>query len=658
MLALSAATVAWQPAPSPLVTRWASDVHPDQATPYPRPELTRGEGSWRSLNGLWEVDYSVADLSEPPFGKTLGQQILVPYPIESPLSGIRNLTAHGYLFYRLVVNKSQGCTASAARTLLHFEAVDWRATVWADGSLLGTHEGGYTPFSFSLTEAFAANRNVELVVGVFDPTDSAAEGIPVGKQNLAAFHDQAPGNRYVPTSGIWQTVWLECVGDDFMTVTPVPSVELGDRRSTEPGAPSTSTPARATVRFQIEIDSTTVLQPLAANVTVADPLTGALPAVLCPAQAAATSLNCSVELESPRLWSPSTPLVYQYTVSLHAADGARTGCNGCNGSALAAALDRVAGSFVVRHVGLAVDGEGLARPTLNGEVIYTLATLDQGFWPDGAHAAPTDEALASDLLALKALGFNAVRKHIKSEPRRWYWHAERIGLMVWQDFVSPSKFIHPVTDTMAARQLSEGAELVRSRRHFGAIVAWVIYNEAWGLAGRPPEQPALGVAAAREADAALMSASGRLVDACTGCEAHGAGDAIDAHHYPTPAAPATGGEPGGRFLANGEFGGIGLALSGHEWVAGGCHGYGGLVPNGTALTDAYVAFAGQIVELILAKGLSVSVYTQTSDCERECNGVLTYDRVLKPDVERWAAASARILAAAARAQRAPAKNAS
>ena len=170
------------------------------------------------------------------------------------------------------------------------------------------------------------------------------------------------------------------------------------------------------------------------------------------------------------------------------------------------------------------------------------------------------------------------------------------------------------------------------------------YNEGWGLAGRPDDQPAVAVAVARAADGAVMGASGRLVDACTGCDAHGAGDAVDLHHYPTPAAPA-GGTGARQFEANGEFGGLGLALAGHEWVQGGCHGYGALKANGSALTATFEGFADTVVSLI-PRGLSASVYTQTSDCERECNGVLTYDRVLKPDVARWRAASERILAAA------------
>lgn len=185
---------------------------------------------------------------------------------------------------------------------------------------------------------------------------------------------------------------------------------------------------------------------------------------------------------------------------------------------------------------------------------------------------------------------------------------------------------------------------MQARRQFGCIVAWVTYNEGWGLNGRPADQPTRAVDVARAADAAMMAASGRLIDACTGCDAHGAGDAVDVHHYPTPALPS--GASARQFEANGEFGGVGLAISGHEWVHGGCHGYGALVANGSVLTATFERFAESVIELIPA-GLSVSVYTQTADCERECNGVLTYDRILKPDTVRWRAASERILAAAA-----------
>ena len=378
------------------MTRWADDVHPNQTTEYPRPELSRGADSWTSLNGLWEVDASVASIDSPPFGHTLSGHILVPYPIESPLSGIRNLTASGYMFYRRVLEP--GSISCPARTLLHFEAVDWQAKIWCNGDLLGSHSGGYDPFTFELTACFAAAKGnpTELIVGVFDPTDDSEYGIPVGKQNLAAFHDKAPGNRYVPTSGIWQTVWAECVGEAHLSaVTPVPSVTLP--------AGSGSGPT-ASVTFEIEVTADRE-RPLSVQLLVTDAEGDAFNATCAVGGAA----KCSVQLDEPLLWcsresrtrnlliarapslpigrltlrislqpatrrlnrssrvrTPQLPAVYTFTASLVDATDA-------GGSP----LDHVTGSFVVRHVAVGLDARGVARPMLNGEIVYVLATLDQ-----------------------------------------------------------------------------------------------------------------------------------------------------------------------------------------------------------------------------------------------------------------------------------------
>lgn len=223
---------AWQPASAPLMTKFSADVKPDQIPKYPRPELYRDIlTSWASLNGLWQIDYNVTDLNDPPFGKNLDEEILVPYPVESPLSGLRKLTANYYIFYRKVFAASVFNCSTNGRTLLHFEAVDWNATVWIDGVKLGSHSGGYEPFSFDISHATPKDSNstpIELIVGIFDPTDDAKLGdAPIGKQSIAAFHDKAKGNHYVPTSGIWQTVWLECVPNMYIQgITPVPTVNL------------------------------------------------------------------------------------------------------------------------------------------------------------------------------------------------------------------------------------------------------------------------------------------------------------------------------------------------------------------------------------------------------------------------------------------------
>lgn len=289
----------------------------------------------------------------------------------------------------------------------------------------------------------------------------------------------------------------------------------------------------------------------------------------------------------------------------------------------------------MRKIEVSLDNTGVPRPFLNGRPIFMMATLDQGFWPDGAHTAPTDEALLYDLQVLKQLGYNTVRKHIKVEPRRWYYYCDMLGLMVWQDFVSPNKFKKPVTERMQELQLKEGMAMIQNRKQFGSIVAWVTFNEGWGQASA--EETIKAVQMVQSVD------STRLVDGCTGCNAHNAGDTIDEHHYSPPACPTYINTTGHlMYASNGEYGGVELALSGHEWVKGGCHGYAAAT-NASQLTQIYEQYSEQIVSMIHSKGLSASVYTQTSDCERECNGVMTYDRLVKPIVSRWHAANKKVI---------------
>jgi len=559
-----------------LSTPWAKDVGPDNAHPeYPRPQMTRDR--WQNLNGSWQFA-AAKEGQAPPFGQRLRENILVPYPVESKLSGLER--HEDRMWYRRTFTVPEGWKVGDGQRLkLNFDAVDWQAQVYVNGTRVAEHRGGYDRFSADVTDALRPGRTQELLVGVYDPTDAKdGENPPMGKQRL-----DPSGIFYTPSSGIWQSVWMEPVAADHadsLKLTPdVPGKALtAEVRGVRDGVPVTAT-AYAGKRA----------------VGTATGRTGSA---------------LTVPVPSPRLWSPDDPYLYQLKVTV--GRGAKA--------------DRVESYFGMRGIEVK-EVDGKKRMVLNGKPFFSMATLDQGFWPDGLHTAPTDQALAYDLKMHKRMGFNSVRKHIKVEPDRWYYWADRLGLMVWQDM--------PAMNTVAPSEKAQGQyeremkAMIDQHVSSPSIGIWVTFNEGWGQYGGA-KVPAL----AKGWDPT------RLIDGASGWNDTGNGDLADIHAYPGPGEPRPDAERAGVI---GEYGGLGLAVPGHAWPVQ--HTYVGV--DQEQYTAEYLKLLDKVRQQVACHGNSGAVYTQITDVEGELNGLITYDRrKVKPDVERLREAHRSLIRAA------------
>ncbi|WP_245992810.1 glycoside hydrolase family 2 protein [Prauserella muralis] len=566
-----------------LSTPWTSQVSPDSPLPeHPRPQLVRPR--WRSLNGLWEFTSGLP--GEP---ERRGERILVPYPPESLLSGIGRRAER--LWYRRTFDVPADWLTG--RVLLHFGAVDQQAAVWVNHQLVAEHEGGYTAFSADITAALRPEGEQEIVVRAVDTGNSGT--FPVGKQA-----NRPEGILYTGASGIWQTVWLEAVPDVHVT-----SLEIG---SDTAGLDIT---VRATGGERVEV--------------VASERDGAEVAKVTGAPGERVRLD----IPRPRLWSPDDPYLYDLTVRVLDGEGR--------------VLDEAASYAGLRSIGLVADAQGRPRIALNGRVTFLHGPLDQGYWPDGIYTAPTDEALRSDLEVTRKLGFNTVRKHAKIEPARWYYWADRLGLLVWQDMPSlpvvldnpPGPQAPPVT---RARERFEAElwEMLAQLRSCTAIVVWVPFNEGWG-----EYDTARLAKEVKAADPARLVVADSGVNCCHSHPDSGAGDIYDDHTYVGPGRPLV---RDGRATVDGEYGGLGLVLDGHVWP-GDPLAYE-MTGSREELTRRYTEVSAELEEVVRALGLSGAIYTQTTDVENEVNGLLTYDRrVVKLDPEAAAERNRAVIAA-------------
>ncbi|WP_276090868.1 sugar-binding domain-containing protein [Pedobacter sp. JY14-1] len=545
----------WRPKELALPTQWAERVGPNNAmTAYPRPQMIRQ--SWQNLNGLWQyrITKKVDNLPTNYAG-----DILVPFPIESSLSGVKKqlmpdeLLWYKRSFFLRRISKNE-------RILLHFGGVDWESTVIVNGKEIEKHTGGYTSFSVDITECVKLGNN-ELIVKVLDPSD---RGIgPHGKQVLL------PGSiYYTPSSGIWQTVWIETVPINYIKSLKItPDV---DRSLVNVIVNSSK---QAAVTLTVSGKSFTGMS----NTTI------------------------SIPLSSVRLWSPDDPYLYDIGVSL--------------------GKDIVKSYFGMRKIDVQKDDNGNDRIFLNNKPFYNHGVLDQGFWPDGLYSAPTDDALAFDIKLAKAMGFNTIRKHIKVEPARWYYYADKIGMLVWQDMINPHQDLR---EGAKLRFEQECAEILSQLHNFPSITTWVLFNEHWGQYDQE-----------RLTKWIKDSDPSRIVNGHSGeylyvnsdlrsppDNPYAASDITDVHSYPNPMMPI---KQAGKAQVLGEFGGIGVRVEGHLWDdIKASWGYDGInSPKTMALKYSTMVDS---LAMLKAQGLSGSIYTQLYDVETEQNGLVSYDR--------------------------------
>lgn len=575
-----------QPAAGPLFTRWAKDVDQTKVLPeHPRPQMMGRP--WMNLNGVWDYYISsksaVESAPRAPIGK-----ILVPFPIESALSGVmQRLKPDEAIHYARSFVLPEGF--ADRWTVLHFGAVDWETTVRVNGKKVGEHRGGYDPFSFDITHALKPNGEQLLEVVVSDPTDRGPQ--PRGKQV-----SKPGGIYYTPTSGIWQTVWLEA--------TPTAYIR-GLRVSPDVDQP------RVAIRIE------TVVPKLSGQGSKASWFIRASISdhgKIIATKTGPHNTELVLPLDNAKLWSPDSPHLYDVKAELLLED---------------LPFDTVQSYFAMRKISIGKDPQGRTVILLNNKPLFQVGLLDQGFWPDGLYTAPTDEALKFDIEQTKLLGYNVIRKHVKVEPDRWYYWCDKLGMLVWQDMPSGDKSIPPNKPDLVRSPESakiyetELKAMIDHLQPHPSIIMWVVFNEGWGQFDTK-----------RITEWTKQYDPTRLVNCASGWNDHaGVGDVHDIHVYPGPGAPPLEEK---RAIVLGEFGGLGLKIDGHTWEQR-TWGYRGATDRGD-LTKKYERLLAQAWTLHREKGLSACIYTQTTDVETEANGLFTYDRaVLKMDEARMKA---------------------
>lgn len=564
-----------------MTTRW-TEAAMKMTTPfpdYPRPQLQRD--NWMNLNGKWDYvgGKNVTDVitakEAPSF--TNAEKITVPYPPESYVSGIERKQEINMWYRRTFALPSSW---KKERILLNFGAVDFYAVVFINGKKAGTHEGGYDAFSFDITSLLKEGDNT-IVVGAQDKNDGHS---PSGKNEAGQYGD------YIFTSGIWQTVWIEPVAENYIS-----SVKL--------------TPDVANKKLHVQVASN------ADGVSISAVASGKNVSTVTASGTANQTFD--INIDNPQLWSPDNPFLYDLKIQLKDKSGK--------------IADEVISYFGMRSVSLG-EVAGVKRAMLNNKFLLQLGLLDQGYWPEGAYTAPTDDALKSDIEMAKRAGFNLIRKHMKTEPQRWYYYCDKMGMLVWQDM--PCVWHPNDKDSVVVRNRHRGEwkEIIDEHYNSPSIVTWVPFNENWG---------AFDIK--NITDWTKKYDPTRLVNGNTGFNNlppkqtnigdPGNGDFVDVHIYVGPYGASV---PDGKRAASlGEFGGVGLFVRDHLYpVANNAY---DMMPTSEDLTNRYVLLLNQVEQLVKYKGLSIAIYTQTSDVEHEINGLLTYDReVEKMDFKRVA----------------------
>ena len=543
-------------------------------TCYPRPQLRRD--SYLNLNGQWEFAVS----EQPELPSSYDRTIRVPFCPESSLSGIGTHFPDGHhLFYRRTLSLPEGFCRG--RVLLHIGAADQITEVYVNQMLVGSHTGGYEAMCFDITDQLKPEN--ELVIRVTD--DLRTPVLPYGKQVL-----NRGGMWYTPVSGIWQTVWLESVSENY-----VKSLDIQVSLTT------------ATIRIEPPMDGTVTLEDGSAF-----PLIGGL---------------ATVSPENPQLWTPETPKLYSFTL--------KTG------------EDVLESYFALRTLEIKTVG-GFSRLCLNGKPYFFHGLLDQGYWPDGLFTPATSEGFEKDILAMKALGFNTLRKHIKVEPEQFYYDCDRLGMVVFQDMVNNGDYsflrdtafptvgiqvrndrrMHP--DPATRKAFLDGmTATVRQLKNHPCIVYWTIFNEGWGQFDSTPVYRNL-----KELD------SSRFIDTTSGWFRGSRTDVDSRHIYFGPWKLRPGKQP----LVLSEFGGYTYAVEGHMFNPDKSYGYRTCKTKEVFMTDLESLYRDRIIPAA-KNGLCAAIYTQVSDVEDEINGLVTYDRqVMKADEATMQAIAAELMA--------------
>ena len=560
----------WKPAGDKIKTKWAEQINPQNVLPeYPRPQLERTD--WVNLNGEWEYAIKPKGEVEP---NSFDGNILVPFAVESSLSGVqKEVGENNELWYK----RSFAVPANWKNkdVVLNFGAVDWKADVFVNDILIGSHQGGFTPFSFNITPYLTGKSNQKLVVRVWDPSDRGYQ--PRGKQT-----SNPEGIWYTPVTGIWQTVWLEPVATNHITsVKSIPNIDNGTMNVTV----GTSQPCNTAV---VEVKLLDKGQVVASAKGV-------------------QGKELRLAVQNPTLWDTSNPYLYDMKVSL-TKDGK--------------VVDDVKSYTAFRKISSKRDANGIMRMQLNNKNLFQYGPLDQGWWPDGLYTAPTDEALLYDIVKTKDWGFNMIRKHVKVEPARWYYHCDKEGILVWQDMPSgdmgnqwaPHTY-NGGTDkerssASIANYYQEWKEIMDLCVSHPSVVVWVPFNEAWGQFDTE-----------KVAEWTKNYDPSRLVNPASGGNHRACGDILDLHNYPGPSMFLF--DPQ-RVTVLGEYGGIGLPLENHLWWNKRNWGYVQF-KNSDEVTAEYVKYANELKEMV-DRGFSAAVYTQKTDVEGEVNGLMTYDR--------------------------------
>ncbi|MEE3112863.1 MAG: sugar-binding domain-containing protein [Bacteroidota bacterium] len=571
----------WKPEGNKIITKWAESINPKYVhQEYPRPRLVRNE--WKNLNGLWDYEITKLGVNKPNFYKN---KILVPFPIESSLSGVhKNVGKDNELWYHstFIIPKLW----KGKNIILHFGGVDWKSEVWINDVYVGSHQGGYDPFSFDITSYLNNKKNQKLVVKVWDPTDEGYQ--PRGKQTI-----NPHGIWYTAVTGIWQTVWIEPVNSNYIkTVNIVSNVDESN--------------------ISIKLISSETLEKDYFEVIIKDGNT-IVSSVKSPVK-----FNLDVLINNAKLWSPESPFLYDMEINLVS-----------NGKI----VDSIKSYFAMRKISTRKDENGIFRLQLNNEDYFQFGTLDQGWWPDGLYTAPSDDALKYDIIKTKELGFNMIRKHVKVESARWYYHADKIGMLVWQDMPNGENFRFPKwqrdkffdgnefipSSESEDNFRSEWKKIIDFLYSNPSVVCWVPFNEAWGQ-----------FKTVEISEWTKIYDPSRLVNSASGGNYYRTGDITDTHNYPDPKMLFFDNE---RVNVLGEYGGIGLAIDGHLWQPDKNWGYIKF-KNSIEATDQYVSLANQLYKMI-ESGFSAAIYTQITDVEIEVNGLMTYDRkIVKLDLER------------------------